>query len=83
MTDSLWIAVHAFDSRVLMSVSVDETLLPRKVNLSNGYKLSKFYCPKDWLWEIFILSANLNLEPKTSEVLQWLSIAFCEGKFVQ
>ena len=29
MTDSLSIAVHAFVSRVLMSVSVDETLLPR------------------------------------------------------
>ncbi len=28
MTDSLWIAVHGFASRVLMSVSVDETLLP-------------------------------------------------------
>ena len=27
MTDSLLIAVHAFVSRVLMSVSVDETLL--------------------------------------------------------
>ena len=29
MTDSLSIAVHAFASCVLMSVSVDETLLPR------------------------------------------------------
>ena len=29
MTDSLLIAVHAFASRMLMSVSVDETLLPR------------------------------------------------------
>ena len=29
MTDSLLIAVHAFASRVSMSVSVDETLLPR------------------------------------------------------
>ena len=29
MTDSLSIAVHAFASRVLMSFSVDETLLPR------------------------------------------------------
>ena len=31
MTDSLSIAVHAFASRVSMSVSVDETLLPRQV----------------------------------------------------
>ena len=29
MTDSQSIAVHAFASRVLMSVSVDETLLPK------------------------------------------------------
>ena len=29
MTDSLLIAVHAFVSRVMMSVPVDETLLPR------------------------------------------------------
>ena len=29
MTDSLSIAVHAFVSRVSMSFSVDETLLPR------------------------------------------------------
>ena len=29
MTDSQSIAAHAFASRVLMSVSVDETLFPR------------------------------------------------------
>ena len=29
MTDSLSVAVHAFVSRVSISVSVDETLLPR------------------------------------------------------
>ena len=29
MTDSLSVAVHAFASHVLMSVLVDETLLPR------------------------------------------------------
>ena len=29
MTDSLSLAVHAFASRVLMFVTVDETLLPR------------------------------------------------------
>ncbi len=34
MIDSLTIAVHAILSRVLMSFSVDDTLLPRKVNLS-------------------------------------------------
>ena len=34
MIDRLSLAVHAFASHVSMSVSVDETLLPRKVNLS-------------------------------------------------
>ena len=37
MTDRLSIAVHAFASRVLMSLSVDETRLPRKVNLSTSF----------------------------------------------
>ena len=38
MTDSLLIAVHAFVSRVSMSFSVDETLLPRWVNLSTSFR---------------------------------------------
>ena len=38
MRDSLSIAVHAFVSRVSMSFSVDETLLPRYVNLSTSFR---------------------------------------------
>ena len=38
MTDSLLIAVHAFVNRSSMSVSVDETLIPRKVNLSTSFR---------------------------------------------
>ena len=38
MTDSLWIAVHAFASRVLMSASVDETLLSSLVNLFTSFR---------------------------------------------
>ena len=38
MTNSLSIAVYAFISHVSMSFSVDETLLPRKVNLSTNFK---------------------------------------------
>ena len=38
MIDSLSIAVHAFVSRVSMSFSVDETLLPRYVNLSTSFR---------------------------------------------
>ena len=38
MTDSLLKAVHVSASRVLMSFSVDETLLPRKVNLSTSFR---------------------------------------------
>ena len=37
MTKSLSIAVHAFANRLLMSVSVDETLLPRKMKLSSSF----------------------------------------------
>ena len=38
MIDSLSIAVHVFVSRVSMSFSVDETLFPRKVNLSTSFR---------------------------------------------
>ena len=38
MTDSLLIAVHAFVSCMSMSFSVDETLLPREVNLSTSFR---------------------------------------------
>ena len=35
-------AVHTFASRVLMSVSVDETLLPKDVNLSTSFREQLF-----------------------------------------
>ena len=38
MTDSPIVAVHAFANHELMSVSVDETLLPREVNLSASFR---------------------------------------------
>ena len=38
MIDSLLIAVHAFVSRVSMSFLVDETLLPRLVNLLTSFR---------------------------------------------
>ena len=40
MTDSLSIAVHAFASRVLMSVSFDETLL-QKITMTHTYRQCK------------------------------------------
>ena len=40
--DSLSIAVYAFSSRVLMSVSVDEILLPRQMNLSTSFREPPF-----------------------------------------
>ena len=42
MTYSLSIVVHAFASRMLMSVSVDETLLPRLVHLSTSFRELQF-----------------------------------------
>ena len=38
ITDSLSMAVHCFASSVSMSVSVNETLLPRLVNLSTNFR---------------------------------------------
>ena len=38
MIDNLTIAVHVFVSSILMSFSVDETLLPRYVNLSTSFR---------------------------------------------
>ena len=38
MTNSLLIAVHAFVGHVSMSLLLDQTLLPRKVNLSSSFR---------------------------------------------
>ena len=38
MTDSLSTAEKAFGSHALMSVSIDETLLPREVKLSASFR---------------------------------------------
>ena len=38
VTDNLSIAVHTFASHILMSFSVDETLLPRYVKLSTSFR---------------------------------------------
>ena len=42
MTDNLPLADYVFASYVLLSFSVDETLLPRLVNLSTSFKESPF-----------------------------------------
>ena len=42
MIDNLSIAAHAFFSRILMSFSVDETLLPRDVKLSTEFSKPPF-----------------------------------------
>ena len=57
VTDSLSRAVHAFSSHVLMSFSVDETLLPMAVNLSRGSLFSVEMSPL-WLKHTYsVLSA--------------------------
>ena len=52
MTDALSIAVHAFVSRALISVSVsvDETLLPRYVNLSASFRELLFSVEMSHVW---------------------------------
>ena len=42
MIDNQSIAVHTFASRILMSLSVDETLLPKYMNLSTNFREPSF-----------------------------------------
>ena len=42
MTDNLLIAVHVFASRMLMSFSVDRTLLPMEVKLTTDFRDTSF-----------------------------------------
>ena len=42
MIDNLLIEVHALASHILMSFSVDETLLPSRVNLSTRFREQPF-----------------------------------------
>ena len=42
MIDNLSIIVHAFACQILMSFSVDETLLPRYMNLSTSFRETSF-----------------------------------------
>ena len=50
MTNCLLVAVHAFASRVLMSFSVNETLLRRQVNLSTSFRELPFSVKMSPLW---------------------------------
>ena len=50
MTDSLSIAVYAFATHVVMSVSVDKTLLPRYVNMSSSFKSPPFSVEMSPVW---------------------------------
>ena len=50
MTDILLIAVHDFASRVSMSGSVDETLLPKKVNLLTSFIELSFSVEMSRVW---------------------------------
>ena len=49
-TDRISIVVHAFASHVLMPVLVDETLLPRQVNLSTSFRELQFSVVMLPLW---------------------------------
>ena len=61
MTDSLSMAVHAFASRVLMSVSGDETLLSWLVNLSTCFRVLLFSVEMSPLWLKYIYSVLCTL----------------------
>ena len=69
MTDSLLIVVHAFVSRVSMSVTVDETLLPRSVNLSSSFRELPFSVEMSpvWLKHIYSVLCALTWRPMPAE----------------
>ena len=65
MNNSLLIAVHAFVSRESMSVWVDETLLPRLVNLSTSFRELPFRVEMSpvWLKHIYSVLCALAWRP--------------------
>ena len=65
MIDRQSIAVHAFVSRVSMSVSVEETLLPRKVNFSTSFRELLFSVEMSpvWLKHIYSILCALTWKP--------------------
>ena len=65
MFESLLIAVHVFVSRVSMSFSVDETLLPRYVSLSTCFREapSSVVISPVWLQHIYSVLCGLTWRP--------------------
>ena len=49
ISDDLSIAVHGFARSILISFSVDETLLPRYVNVSTNFRESPFRVEMSYL----------------------------------
>ena len=72
MIHSLSIAVHAFVSRVSMSFSVDETLLPRSVNLSTSFREvpSSVEMSPVWLKHIYSVLCALTWRPMLAAITQ-------------
>ena len=84
--DNLSIAVHTFVSRVSMSFSVDETLLPKYVNLSTSFRevpLSREMSPV-WVKHIYSVLCALTWRPMLaatrsklcSSVSAWLDFIY-------
>ena len=84
MIESLLIAVHAFISRVSMSFSVHEMLLPRQVNLSTSFREvpSSVEMSPSWLKHINSVLCALTWSPMPaaarsklcSSVSAWLGV---------
>ena len=85
MTDSLSITVHAFVSRMSMSFSVDETLLPNYVNLSTSYRevRSSVEMWPAWLKHIYSVLCALTwrLMPVAIRSKLCSSVSACLGVF--
>ena len=63
-------ALHAFVSRVSMSFSVDETLLPREVNLSTSFR----EVPSSVYYSHNIIT-NITIKSDWQQEIPWISLA--------
>ena len=79
MADSLSIVVLGFASRMLMSFSVDETLLPRKTNLSTSFRELPFSVKRLplWLKHMYSVLSALTWRSMLAAALFWQ----CTGVF--
>ena len=78
MINNLSIAVHGFARRILMSISVDETLLPRYVNLSTNFRESPFRVDMSlsWFKHMYLVLSAFTSRPMPPAASPYYAIEF-------